>query len=361
MAKRGMDVDNLTPFLRDCLDREDWSLCVGAGTSYPLLPSWYQLVEDLFNVISPKTKPEDINRLEAIYSPDILLQLLFNMSKKNLDDFSRIMSTAMFANIKSVLDKKEWEIFQRSLYNFMYSRGSSTTWDIFANLIETKFDKSSAYYIGKVVAKIINTELRPKAILSFNAEPFLLSQINIHLRNRASKEKDFRPKRYVDVVTSSVSDKTKDRIHYIFCHGLLLPPEIPAKGLKRHCMNDKLVFLENEYQNLTNLNYSWHASTFFEVANSTRIIFIGVSFSDSNMRRWLSQVQMVRSNDIYSLSKKMAAYSSRHYWIRKKPASRPIIPLIEEAVSHLGVRLIWINEWNEAGLALEKILGLKKT
>ena len=35
------------------------------------------------------------------------------------------------------------------------------------------------------------------------------------------------------------------------------------------------------------------------------------------------------------------------------------MPWIEAAVSHLGIRLIWIDSWAQAGLALSKMLGIQ--
>ena len=45
--------------------------------------------------------------------------------------------------------------------------------------------------------------------------------------------------------------------------------------------------------------------------------------------------------------------STSHYWIEKKPASTVQQRMMEASVSHLGIRIIWIDDWTEVSAALE--------
>lgn len=38
MAKKGLDISTIQTVLRDVKDSSGWSLCIGAGTSMPVLP-----------------------------------------------------------------------------------------------------------------------------------------------------------------------------------------------------------------------------------------------------------------------------------------------------------------------------------
>ena len=49
MAKKGMDISSVTQVLRDVKVSGGWSLRIGAGTSVPVVPNWFSLVEKLIN------------------------------------------------------------------------------------------------------------------------------------------------------------------------------------------------------------------------------------------------------------------------------------------------------------------------
>lgn len=49
---------------------------------------------------------------------------------------------------------------------------------------------------------------------------------------------------------------------------------------------------------------------------------------------------------------------TEHFWINKKPKTDVEKVWMEESVAHLGVRLVWIDEWNQVGEVLRKMLGL---
>jgi hypothetical protein len=69
------------------------------------------------------------------------------------------------------------------------------------------------------------------------------------------------------------------------------------------------------------------------------------------MRKWLSWVQTERNVDINE-----TVNSTQHFWINKKPQDETIMTWMEAAVYHLGVRIIWINHWNEVAIVLKKII-----
>ena len=63
-----------------------------------------------------------------------------------------------------------------------------------------------------------------------------------------------------------------------------------------------------------------------------------------NIRRWLSWIQKNREQEIENTFGN-SNFTTHHYWINKRPKNKDLIPWIEANVSHLGIRLIWINEW----------------
>ena len=96
------------------------------------------------------------------------------------------------------------------------------------------------------------------------------------------------------------------------------------------------------------------STIFLHACVNSIVIFIGVSLSDSNMRKWLNCVQMERNKDIGNI-----VNSTKHFWITKIPQNKETMDWMEASVLHLGVRVIWIEEWNQTFDVLKKIIGLK--
>ena len=114
---------------------------------------------------------------------------------------------------------------------------------------------------------------------------------------------------------------------------------------------------EDNYLELANNSFSWQATSFIDNCMNRRVVFCGVSLTDANMRRWLSWIH----------ANKMAEFkengldckdATEHFWICKKPNTIQEKIWLEESVAHLGVRLVWIDEWNQTGKVLKRMLGL---
>ena len=155
-------------------------------------------------------------------------------------------------------------------------------------------------------------------------------------------------------MTNGISNQGSKQIPFFFCHGLL---PITENAHTFSTSLDKLVFLEEEYLQLANNSFSWQATTFLNACTTQHIVFIGTSLIDPNMRRWLSWVHTNRINEMRQNGINVDC-STQHYWIRTLPKDKTIMPWIEAIVAHLGVRIIWIDDWSQSALALEKILGI---
>lgn len=102
---------------------------------------------------------------------------------------------------------------------------------------------------------------------------------------------------------------------------------------------------------------SWQAINFIDNCMQSKMVFVGLSLTDPNMRRWLG---WIHSNKIQEFKNNGIAFneSSEHFWIKKLPNTEVEKVWLEESVAHLGVRLVWINEWNQVGEAINKMIGL---
>jgi len=350
-----------TSILRKEYHQNGWGLCIGAGTSYPIFPTWYSLVKKLIAQDNSISNHEDVsNSLLDNFSPDSLIQAVQNNLKYSDKDFAELLSRELYENLKSKITTEEWESVRTILESHNPHSEQDPNWKNFIKVREKIFSHTSAYQIAKFVDDSIRKDISPKCIISFNAESLLYSLINSFQRepylNKVKKKGDL--KTVLDRITHTISPESLGRIPYIFCHGLLLAPLLK----KRNPLltdNDKLVFSESAYLSLANNAFSWQSNEFISYCSKITLVFIGVSLTDPNMRRWLSWVHSMKLheirqngiiNDENSIGK---AYS--HFWINKTPKVKEEKKWIEACVQHLGVKIIWIKKWNDVGNALNKM------
>jgi hypothetical protein len=341
-VKKGLTEVNPPRIIKEVTNKENWALCIGAGSSVPIFPNWYDLIKEMFVNSTMNISNENLfKELAKIYSLDSILQSIYSNSNLDEDKLSDLLSLNLYKNLKSLLNQNEWNVLRKVFIAIAPDDISPKVWKTFHDIVNRHFLNTSTYRIAKFIQKSIEEDFPPSAILSFNAEPFLYCMINYFSwlysnRNGTSLNKP------LDPITRGISQKTKKRIHYYFCHGTLKIPETQQK--KEFVSTEKLVFLENDYLVLANNAYSWQASSFIDICANQRVFFIGLSLTDPNIRRWLSWIQKNREQEIENTFGN-SNFTTHHYWINKKPKDKDLMPWIEANVSHLGIRLIWINEW----------------
>ncbi len=327
-----------------------WTLCVGAGISTPLFPTWEELVRDIILDIHPQISSYAVNEIVSHNNLDTLIQAAYNIKNRDYK-FEDYLSEKLYNKLKQNIEPKYWSQFCE-LFTCPHANSYDIpNWKPFIELRDKIFKGTTAYSLAKLIATIGFDVYKPNAILSFNAEPLLFALINSFTREKAIQTGKTTPE-LVELVTNSIVSYSKNKIPYCFCHGALLS-WLATKQDKRYDVDSKLVFLENQYLHMSNNSFSWQSTIFLNHCINSAMVFIGVSLSDPNMRKWLSWVQYERSADI-----NQSVDSTKHFWITKEPDNEETMKWMEASVYHLGVRIIWIKEWNEATNALKKILGI---
>lgn len=356
--KNSLEIGSVKNILKQYGHSKGWSLCIGAGTSIGVFPDWNQLIEGLIEDIdgadySTSIKEELINK----YSLDSILQAGFELKGISEDEFAKLLSDLLYKKVKSMLSSDEFETFTAILSACSIDNVSKTLWRKFFVIRDNYLKTTSAYIISKVITSVIDEGLMPSEIITFNAEPLLFALINSFIYEKHIKDHpngDVPVNKHMALANRSISPIGKGKIPYIFNHGVLPVPTVRETILSA---TDKLVFTEGEYLGLANNAYSWQSSMFLQVCSSKPVIFIGVSLSDPNMRRWLSWIQKNRSSEIKHLEK-TRKNSTLHYWIQEKPIEKKQQQWIEASVYHLGVRVIWIDKWNNLETLLNEMVGL---
>jgi hypothetical protein len=362
MAKLGVHFGAIDPFLRTRADGSGWTLCVGAGTSASMFPNWNELVRRLQarDVGAPRAATLGAD-LPAAFGPDAWIEAAADRLGISYSHFVSVLADELYSDVKQRLAPDEWDLLCRAFTANQLSRCQRDEWTAFLQLIMAKFPDVSALALARVVDQVIGSALQPTSILSFNAEPLLPALIHAYANERLAKPSNPYPRegeqpRILDLVTHSTSTRSAARIPYYFCHGLLPIPH-PDLSARLTSSVDKLVFAESSYLQLANAAFSWQASTFLDLASSTSLLFIGLSLSDPNVRRWLSWTHSNRTHELGLLydAKKP---STHHYWMRRSSGDPDVERWIESAVAHLGVRMIWLESWEQIEAATKACLGL---
>lgn len=349
MAKKGFTLSTLPAIFADKNIR--WGICIGAGTSLPILPDWYSLIDNLIKKNCSSADQIDINVYKSMgFSADSMMQAVKNKLKKTDEEFSYLLSDELYAPIKNSISKNEWKAFANVHDCIGLANIKESNWHLFGQIKDDALKDTSANIIAQSIVKGILCGNEPEVILTFNAEAIFLALLNYYYWIAGiSKKNKF------DRIVNSLSNRMYGRIPYVHCHGV-----VPVKGSNmRWGKNgiDKLVFSEDSYLNLANSSFTWQSANFIDACLHNRIVFMGVSFTDANLRRWLSSIHKCKIEDLQINGIKNVD-TNEHYWINKKPSSAVEMRWIEETVAHLGVRLIWIDDWKECGIAMNRLLGL---
>lgn len=374
MAKKGFVLNDLTS-LRGPIRDSGWVLCVGAGTSGGLFPDWPSLVESMMiddAVVSDRNSLLTSLRTAKGFSLDALIQAAQDRLGLPDDEFADRLAKHLYSQLPADPIRSR---MLKCLASVAPGEHTQREWKQFIDDVSGVKRIPSAVTLAEQIAIIRGTEMAPKAILTFNAEPLLYALINAQCAVRSTKSvpsprANVAEPQIMDPITRSISARRTDRIPYYFCHGLL-SVRGGGVGLLEDGSPEKLVFSESEYLSLANASFSWQASTFISLALSHSMVFIGTSFTDSNIRKWLSWMYENRRHEIHqraeiaarrvgsSMTKLGAGSSTLHYWLNVRPKVPGEQEWTESLVAHLGVRLVWLDDWSEVGPAMSRLTGAK--
>ena len=352
MAKEGIYFDKIQPILKRQNDYNGWSLCVGAGVSYPLFPSWHELAGKLAVNIDDKVTVNKMGLENYGFSADAIIQAVQNKYFLSDNAFSKYLIDTLYADFKESMKPSEWSAYIKLQDSKTISTISHKTWEEFIDYRNTNLYKIAANDLAITIANSIKAGIQPENILSFNAESLLYVLINSYIMEPNLHKPGQKSWIKIDHMENGFSKHQNGRIPYIHCHGFL-----PCDSNKKRSYSNKLIFSEESYLELANNAFSWQATTFINTCLNDRVVFVGVSLTDSNMRRWLNWAHSYKININKSYGNS-SSNTAQHFWIKKIPDIPEQISWIEAAVAHLGIRLIWIDSWDQAGMVLNKLIGL---
>lgn len=351
MAKSGLEFKSIQPVL---CDGGEWSLCIGAGTSQPLLPDWYTLVERMINHYCDSKDRISIDVYKKLgFSADAMIQAVRNHIGGTDEEFTKKLSEEVYFPIKSRVNNKEWKAFSKIHESVGYLGITKNDWILFEDVKSRLLDNTSANLLAEPIIQAVYKDQGPKSILTFNGEAIFLALLKYYYYSMSGKKGSLKSK--FDRIVNGINRLHSSSIPYVHCHGML-----PIDGIKPkvgYKADTKLIFTEERYLKIANSPMSWQALQFIENCMNSKMVFVGVSLTDANMRRWLGWIHKNKMDE-FAENSFDCKDSTEHFWIRKKPGTDLEKIWIEESVSHLGVRLIWIDDYNQTGEVLKKMLAL---
>lgn len=339
-----------------------WTLCLGAGISKGIVPDWQSLAHKVVNEAfgTNLTEVEFLSTVaESGWTLDSWIQAAANKyhaDKKTPSEFKSLIESELYSTIRTKADGLRLKKYLIQVLSDPKSAPKDRVIEV-CDFLESTFSKSSIFQVGNALIKCVETNSAPKAVLTFNADTLLETYIDLKLRKaHYSGLGPYGHPVYPFVQVTRPSIKSGDKTPIIHCHGAIAPKE---PTVRRHRdSRDRLVFLEQEYLAMAASQGAWGESEFLFHAHSTKMVFLGLSMSDTNIRKWMSGInaEKVRDLSIFGCDE---SPNPHHIWIKPEPASEALRSIYLVALQHLGVRPGWISSWNNVESALKNLASVK--
>jgi hypothetical protein len=335
-----------------------WVLCVGAGTSRGVFEDWNGLASALLKEAGSRCSEASRNRFLKEFGAAAMMQAaITSLRERAVSDeaIADLIAKTLYQPLREHAGD-DWHHVAKALTTRKPSSLDDAVWHQLRQAVD-KAKCTSASAIADVVAEVARTPLQPSGIISFNAEPLLFALINGAIAIRGGKNRD---ETILDRMAHDLATRHRDHIPYYYAHGLVRVPD--GKDQFNDSLSPgKLVFTEAQYLNLSRSVYSWQSATFLSACMHHRCVFVGLSFTDPNLRRWLAWEYSGRAEE---RERKELPHRTSHYWLRKRHTKKRKAPrtpgelLVEDSVRHLGITIIWLDDWSQVGPTLRDMLDL---
>jgi hypothetical protein len=336
----------------------DWSMCIGAGVCFGILPTWGELTRRILSRI--KGKNIDSKEFYEIsgrigWSLDSILQYCSNeyIEKGNsIADFYEILQEELYSDL---LKEAENQNLKEKLTEFIsdpFKRKDGHILEL-SSFFRNTYGHTSLIKVCDFLIKSKEQNKNPIAVLNFNADVLLHSVLTLfQLEDEYKKTGKLNVTDFYYKSIHKTGDNNGGRIPIYHLHGSIVPFENRKEA--RH----NLVFLESSYSDVAGSFSSWQHSIFQYYTQRTKQVFIGLSMSDLNIRRWLSWVSKIISQEIKFIADQ-DAIPQKHLWITTQPKNDLEFEIKANGLSHLAIKTGYIPDWSDLDQALNNLFYLK--
>jgi hypothetical protein len=354
----------IDPNYRGFIRAHEWSVCVGAGISFGIMPSWISLTKKVFAKVTGQTITDaSFKQLcsESGWGLDAWLQAGLNSmirSGRTRKEFIEIIEEELYGDL---LGKAELAGLKNALLKALVDPKRIKTAEAKSLLgfMEGNFGNQTLFTLARWLRNSKRCDNPPRAVLTFNADcllDVLLSLMATDEHIRVSGEKNFPKDEFKRVLRASDDSRHATPIFHL--HGCVLPKS-GRSNLHRES-REELVFPESGYSRISSTVFTWQQTVFLSHAQSQRLVFIGLSMSDPNLRRWLS---WCTANAVNAQRHRLNNFNGEYImgeniWLTTRPSDRAHEALFESSLLHLGIRIGWLDSWDQLPKALNNLLGI---
>jgi hypothetical protein len=355
---------------RGACARGTWTLCLGAGLSRGIAPDWSRLTLDLLNQYLGRKLSEDaFAKLtqEHGWSLDGWIQASLNAHLLAGGEQSEFHKTLRRLIYGPLLERAEVAGLRSEVIRCLHDpfHVSPKVIHSVSNFFEAEYGETSVVKVAHFLLDAHEIGKEPDAIVTLNADcilDLLLTLFNMQRGLLATPPEHYRPSRYFRVMGSAEDFRGRTPVFHL--HGALLPWDGAPHRFQRSDAPDRLIFEESAYAEASASIYNWAQTTFLYRAQFDRLVFLGMSMSDPNIRRWLAWSHKHRIDEIGHMSHRPSSTPTRsfdphpnHFWLRTRPSSTDVDAIIEPSLFHLGVKIIWLDAWTEVRSALDDLVA----
>jgi hypothetical protein len=364
MISKNKPMNGLDVRYRGNLATSTWCLCVGAGISNGLIPTWQELTRRVVN--QAFDTEYDVKQFELLvsqtrWSLDALLQGAANrlaLGERRPEQFGELLEKALYEDLLAQANGLNLESSLRSaLSNPRWLKREKILG--LANFFESHHGNSTLVQLAKALAVAREASKEPHAIINFNADTLLFALLDMFLIREHAKRvgRWDHPSYSYQKTLRGIEGVPVGATPIFHCHGAIAPRGDKKKEKRPRDSREHLVFTEADYLSIAGNVATWAQSLFLFHAQSSRFLILGHSLADPNIRKWLAWSFQSSMAEMEAISR-AEEVTPRHIWLAKRPKDDSIRKIQEISLLHLGVRPCWLGDWTEVQEALENLLAL---
>lgn len=338
---------------------QSWILCLGAGICNGILPDWNELTLRLVNkTFQTCWSKEEFKKYSDLvgFSLDGWIQGCFNKFKangKSIEEFNKLLESCLYSDLLIHAEKSNLKDELILMFESPKHISQKKVYDL-CDFFESNFGDKTLLQIVRALVDYDESTKLPSAIITFNADSLLHSLIvlfNIKFQS-TKKGKYHQPKETFRKVTRTFQSWS-ECIPIFHLHGSISPTNEMTKKLKDS--RDSLIFLESSYNEVASSMHSWAQSTFLYSATNSKLVFIGLSMSDPNIRRWLSWTNQAYLQELNIITEGKGD-SIPHLWLKPKSNIKEVQDFLDVSLRHMGVKVGLIQGYDKVEETLKKIM-----
>jgi hypothetical protein len=353
--------DAVDPRFRGVLKGNTWTLCVGAGICMGVMPSWAHLTREVLNA-TMKVSLDEASFTELVrrtgWGFDAWIQTALNAhlaAGGDADAFAAVVEEVLYRDLRAKALAKGVERSIITAFNSPHLLRKEEFEKLFPFITRMG---ATAVPLARLLILAVRQHRSPRAIITFNYDTILETVIRMieikshskHMGSHMFPEASFRR-----VTGPSSGLGAGVPIYHI--HGSVTPKASRSRRRTPHDTRDGIVGPESSYLQLAGSVFAWAQTTFLHHAQTDALVLVGHSLSDPNLRRWLAWSAGVRNADTSRLAGKPVQLLP-HVWFGIRPTNASEEEIMSNALTHLGVRVAWIDSWRKLSAGLSNLLAL---